>query len=112
MITIYDTTMYWQVPLEVVWWLFWRWGLRAGDWVAMLTEKPKIVAATAVRAGVGLNVLWGIPFVEPDDVNDLNPYVSDLQGQIRVADGLPPVHWSQGINSTFSALVAFWLCRK
>ena len=90
-----DTGLYHLLPLEVGWWFLWRCGVQPGNWVVLVTNKPNIVGSLAVRAGVGISILWGLSEVEVDDTADLTPYVDALQAQVRVADGLPPVHWNQ-----------------
>ena len=87
--------LYNLLPLEVCWWWLWRSGVGTGNWVAVVTNKPELVGQLAVRAGTGLNLLWGVPEADATEVADLTPYVDQLRSQVRVADGLPPIHWNQ-----------------
>ena len=121
-ITVLDTHLYYLLPLEVAWWFLWRYGLMPGGWVAVISNKPQLVGALMVRAGTGLNVLWGIPEADVETEDELNPYVDALQMQLRVADGLPPVQWNQGFTgfvvvfsivglyAHFRVLCTLWTC--
>ena len=107
-ITILDTGLYHLLPLEVAWWFLWKCNIQPGSWVVVITNKPNLVGSLAVRAGVGLNLLWGVSEVEVEDTTDLNPYVDALQAQVRVADGLPPVQWNQSFKAPLPDLRLFF----
>jgi hypothetical protein len=97
-ITVLETGLYHSIPLEVAWWWLCRCGVQPGAWVAVVSNNAALAAALAVRAGTGLNLLWGLTELEMEDVGELDPYVQALKTQVKVADGLPPVQWDQGVR--------------
>ena len=92
-VTVTDHSLYHVLPLELAWWWLWRCGVQPGAWVLVLTNNARLVGALAVRAGIGLNLFWGVPEADIESAEELGPYLENLKSQVRVADGLPPVHW-------------------
>ena len=86
------------LPVEVVWWWLHRIGVRAGGWVMLCSAESHLAADLSVRGGVGLNVTWGIPYLEESAVDSLQEPMSELTGEVKVADGLPDVRWKQDVE--------------
>jgi hypothetical protein len=84
------------LPIEVAWWWLFKVGIRSGQWVFVVSAEPRLAAELVIRAGVGLNVLWGVPYLDDTSVEALTEPMNDLTGEVKVADGLPPVYWEQG----------------
>ena len=89
------TDMKGLLPIEVAWWWLFKVGVRSGQWVFLVSAEARLAAELVIRAGVGLNVMWGIPYLDDTSVEALADPMSDLTGKVRVADGLPPVRWEQ-----------------
>ena len=83
------------LPIEVAWWWLFKVGVRSGQWVFLVSAEARLAAELLVRAGVGLNVMWGIPYLDDNTVEALTEPMNDLTGKVKVADGLPPVRWDQ-----------------
>ena len=98
--TVLETGLYHVLPLELAWWWLFRSGLQPGGWVLLLGNKANLAGALAVRAGAGLNLTWGVLDVDGEDVGELDPHVTELQRQVKIADGLPPVNWIQPYTAT------------
>jgi hypothetical protein len=85
-----------QMPTELAGWYLRRLKAKAGDWVLVLNDDPRLPAGLHVRAAESYNVVMGCIYIKEDNKEAQGAMTQALQKAILDCNGVPPIEWEWG----------------